>query len=176
MPSDSFSITKERPFCGMQKEFISLVKCSSFSCQNYWKRFFLSSEIYYDGHVIVCYTLFGEYSSCQFHQHFTRSFLCAFERFFYTCCLKFRIFRLENSLHWTHEAELACIPLCQLRERGPIMRPTRLQLKRFNVQWSPVNRITLGQHNSDNNNRMIQLTDMFCVLLRYKWVSKSWWQ
>jgi hypothetical protein len=29
----------------------------------------------------------------------------------------------------------------------------------------------LGQHQSDNN-RMIQLTDVFCVLLRYKWASK----
>jgi hypothetical protein len=28
----------------------------------------------------------------------------------------------------------------------------------------------LGQHKSDNNNRMIQLTDVFCVLLyRYRW-------
>ncbi len=35
----------------------------------------------------------------------------------------------------------------------------------------PLNRITFGQHKSDNNNRMIQLTDVFCVLLRYKWAS-----
>ncbi len=29
-------------------------------------------------------------------------------------------------------------------------------------------RITLGQHKGDNNNQMIQLKDMFCVLVRYK--------
>jgi hypothetical protein len=32
-------------------------------------------------------------------------------------------------------------------------------------------KITLGQHKRDKNNRMIQLTDVFCVLLRYKWAS-----
>jgi hypothetical protein len=31
---------------------------------------------------------------------------------------------------------------------------------------SPLNRITMGQHKNDNNNRMIQLTDEFYVLLR----------
>jgi hypothetical protein len=29
-----------------------------------------------------------------------------------------------------------------------------------------LNRITLSQHKSDENNRMLQLTDLFCVLLR----------
>ncbi len=29
------------------------------------------------------------------------------------------------------------------------------------VQCPPLNRITLGKHKSDNNNRMIQLTDVF---------------
>ena len=37
----------------------------------------------------------------------------------------------------------------------------------YKVQCPPLNRITLGQHKSDNNNRMIQLTDVFCVLFRY---------
>ncbi len=37
-------------------------------------------------------------------------------------------------------------------------------------------RITLGQHKSDNNNRMIQLTDVFCVLLRYNETSNIWLQ
>jgi len=37
----------------------------------------------------------------------------------------------------------------------------------FLIQCPPLNRITLGQHKSDNNNRMIQLTDVFCVLFRY---------
>ncbi len=60
-----------------------------------------------------------------------------------------------------------------------------LKLKRYKIQWNgfqgsaedfdiqclPHNRITLGQHKSDNNNRMIQLTDVFCVLLGYKWTS-----
>jgi hypothetical protein len=32
------------------------------------------------------------------------------------------------------------------------------------IQCPPSNRITFGQHKSDNNNRMIRLTDVFCVL------------
>jgi hypothetical protein len=32
-------------------------------------------------------------------------------------------------------------------------------------------RITLGQHKSDNNNRMIQLTDVFYVQLSNKYAS-----
>ncbi len=35
------------------------------------------------------------------------------------------------------------------------------------LQCPPLNRITLGQHKSDKNNRMIKLTDVFCVLFRY---------
>ena len=31
-------------------------------------------------------------------------------------------------------------------------------------QCPPLKRFTLGQHKSDNNSRMIQLTDLFCVL------------
>ncbi len=41
----------------------------------------------------------------------------------------------------------------------------------YDVQCSPLNRLTLGHHKSDNNNRMIQLTDVYCVLLRYRWAS-----
>jgi len=37
-------------------------------------------------------------------------------------------------------------------------------------------RITLGLHKSDNNNRMIQLTDIFYVLLRYNGTSNIWLQ
>ncbi len=37
------------------------------------------------------------------------------------------------------------------------------------IQCPPLNRITLGRHESDNNNRMIQLTDVFCVLFIYIW-------
>ncbi len=44
------------------------------------------------------------------------------------------------------------------------------------IQCLSLKRITLGQHKSDNNNRMIQLIDVFCVLLRYKWASNFWWQ
>jgi hypothetical protein len=36
------------------------------------------------------------------------------------------------------------------------------------IQCPPLNRITLGRHKSDNNNRMIQLTDVFCALFIYK--------
>jgi hypothetical protein len=41
------------------------------------------------------------------------------------------------------------------------------------VQCPLLNRITLGQHKSDNNNQMIQITDVFCVLLRYDWATIS---
>ncbi len=44
-------------------------------------------------------------------------------------------------------------------------------LEKFQIQCPPLNRITLGQNKTDNNNRMIQLTDVFCVLSRYKWAS-----
>ena len=44
-------------------------------------------------------------------------------------------------------------------------------LASFEVQCPPLNRITLGQHISDNNNRMIQLIDVFCVLFRYNGTS-----
>ncbi len=36
------------------------------------------------------------------------------------------------------------------------------------IQCPPLYRITLGQHKSDNNNRMIRLTDGFYVLFMYK--------
>ena len=35
------------------------------------------------------------------------------------------------------------------------------------VQCPPLNTITLSQLKSENNNRMIQLTDVFCVLFSY---------
>ncbi len=35
-------------------------------------------------------------------------------------------------------------------------------------------RITLGRHRIDYNNQMIQLTDVFCVLLRYRKASNLW--
>ncbi len=44
------------------------------------------------------------------------------------------------------------------------------------IQCPSLNRITLSQHRSDNNNRMIQLTDAFCVLLRYNGTSNIWLQ
>jgi len=44
------------------------------------------------------------------------------------------------------------------------------------IQCPPLNRITLGQHKSDNNNRMIQLNDVFCVLLRCNGTSNIWLQ
>jgi len=45
-----------------------------------------------------------------------------------------------------------------------------------NIQCPPLNRITLGSLKSDNNNRMIQLTDVFCVLLRYNGTRLIWLQ
>jgi hypothetical protein len=49
------------------------------------------------------------------------------------------------------------------------------------IQCPPLNRITLGQHESndsesDDNNRMIQLTEDFCALFIYKWASNIWLQ
>ena len=38
-----------------------------------------------------------------------------------------------------------------------------LQNISFIIQCPPLNRITLGQYKSDNNHRMIQFTDVFCV-------------
>ena len=36
------------------------------------------------------------------------------------------------------------------------------------VQWPPLIRMISGQHKTDNNNRMIKLTDAYCLLFRYK--------
>jgi len=46
----------------------------------------------------------------------------------------------------------------------------------FIVQCPLLYRITLGQHKSDNNNRMIQFTDAFCVLFRYDGTKNIWLQ
>ena len=39
------------------------------------------------------------------------------------------------------------------------------------LQHPPLNGIILGQYKSDNINRMIQLTDVFCVLFGFDWTS-----
>jgi len=44
----------------------------------------------------------------------------------------------------------------------------RFFVTKNHLQCPPLNRITLGQHKSDNYNRMIQLTDLFCVLLTFE--------
>ncbi len=44
------------------------------------------------------------------------------------------------------------------------------------IQWLQLIRITLGEHKSYNDNQMIPLTDVFCVVLRYKWASNFWLQ
>ncbi len=46
----------------------------------------------------------------------------------------------------------------------------------ISLQWPPLNRIILGQHESDNNNRMILWTDVFCVLFRNIGTSNFWLQ
>ncbi len=43
-------------------------------------------------------------------------------------------------------------------------------------QYLPLNRITLGQHKSVNNNRLIQLNNVICVLFRYNGTSNIWIQ
>ena len=51
----------------------------------------------------------------------------------------------------------------------------------FNVNWKkqllclPLNRITLGQHETDNNNRMIHSIDVFCLLFWYNDWNCFWW-
>ncbi len=46
----------------------------------------------------------------------------------------------------------------------------------FQIQCPPLNRITLGQHKSDNNNRKIQLSYVFCLLLRQGFSNFfGWW-
>jgi len=63
------------------------------------------------------------------------------------------------------------------RELGRILNIEMSKIKNiFNAQCPQLNRITLGQRKSDNNNRMIQLTDVFCVLLRYNGTSIIWLQ
>ena len=44
------------------------------------------------------------------------------------------------------------------------------------IQCPQLNRITLGRHKTDNNNRLIQLTDVFCALLIYTWANDIWLQ
>ena len=44
------------------------------------------------------------------------------------------------------------------------------------VQFPPLNWITLGLHKSDNNNQMIQSTEVLRVLFRYKVTSNIWLQ
>jgi len=39
--------------------------------------------------------------------------------------------------------------------------------RHFVMQCPTLNRITFGQHKSDNNDGMIQLTKVFCELLRF---------
>ena len=44
-------------------------------------------------------------------------------------------------------------------------------MKLHTIQCHPLNRITSGQHESDNNNQMIQLTDIIRVLFWYNGTS-----
>ena len=47
----------------------------------------------------------------------------------------------------------------------------------FLMQCPPLNKITLGQHKSDNYiNQIIQLTDEFCALFRYNGTCNIWIQ
>ncbi len=47
----------------------------------------------------------------------------------------------------------------------------KTERKTHKIQCPPLNGITLGRHRIDYNNRMIQLTDVFCVLLKYNWAN-----
>jgi len=45
----------------------------------------------------------------------------------------------------------------------------------FNLkQCPPLNRVNLGQHKSDNNNQMIRVTEVVCVLLKYIGAFNIW--
>jgi hypothetical protein len=62
------------------------------------------------------------------------------------------------------------------RVKGPPSNSNASQTKLCQTFASPLSKlfplnITLGQHKRDNNNRMILINDVFCVLLGYKWTS-----
>ena len=44
----------------------------------------------------------------------------------------------------------------------------------YGLLCPPLDRITFGQHESDNNNRMIQLADILCVLFRCNGTSSDY--
>ena len=75
----------------------------------------------------------------------------------------------------SHNKQFNDYTICVLKENVSeicfyiiIFRRPNLNL----VQRLPLNRITLGQHKSDNNNQMIRFTDLFCVLFRFNGTSK----
>ncbi len=61
--------------------------------------------------------------------------------------------------------------ICEFKIRGNLPERIYRELQGLPVQCSPLNGITLGRRKSDNNNRMIQLTDVFCALFIYNWAS-----
>ncbi len=87
-----------------------------------------------------------------------------------------RMWNTHKLLCWTHEDRL----------RWKYSQWTWLSIdawmnlngnKKFFVnKCPPLSRITLGRHKSDNNNRMIQLTDVFCALFISNWGSHIWLQ
>ncbi len=61
---------------------------------------------------------------------------------------------LETNFVWKSKLKSLCI--------------VQICLEKIRVlQCPPLNRIILDRHKSDNNNQMIQLTNVFCVLLVY---------
>jgi len=80
-----------------------------------------------------------------------------------------KFWKLFKLVIWHHMLKLWKVKVLvdpgKVREGdGGLVRESRVRLIFLRL---PLNRITLGHQKSDNNNRMIQLTDAFCVLLRY---------
>jgi hypothetical protein len=67
---------------------------------------------------------------------------------------------------------LISVSFTQRDKLAAILIPTQFYFRfpsTYVLQCPPLNKITSGQHKSDNNNRMIQLTDVFCTLSIYNW-------
>ncbi len=70
---------------------------------------------------------------------------------------------LNSKMSWENANEKCKLNGARLPEiKTPKENEEILKLKV--IQFPPLNRITLGRHKSDNNNRKIKLNNVFCVL------------
>ncbi len=130
-------------------------------------------KIYFDSQQHANAVLFHNPSSFKLWRTTTEQSLPTFRAFFH----------MENSTTTYKQLQYFWFPKevvvnkleCAVYLIKPVFENVN-SLIRLQIHCPPLNRITLSQHKSDNNNRMIQLTDVFCVLLRYKRVSNFWLQ